>query len=303
MTDYRKMKNVFLIKRIRKTSKNRFWLFIIMFFLLLSNYVTTFIGWLYNAFGANPFSMSTEILNSWSASWFIFIIFTAFMLYIIFGFIWALMNYFIPNTHSCFDALGEYEGEILNNLYALQRDFVESGIGGTFRFNVVSGINKVTDALKNKANREEENDAEDAPQVTALRAWRVYITSNYIFYNGIYRLKLERVENVVCIYKQRTINNSFLTRWASKKRDLIIGFVNSSEWNINFKRKRTEAEKVIAFLKKEMPWILTVEDDKKIKKHWEEDKDNLIYEVLERNERYLNGEPMVDVEETDEPAQ
>ncbi|MCL2740126.1 MAG: hypothetical protein FWE47_02920, partial [Oscillospiraceae bacterium] len=60
----------------------------------------------------------------------------------------------------------------------------------------------------------------------------VVLTQNWLFYNGKFRLKLRHINDIVCAFKTKPVNNSLITRWASSKRDIVIGFIDKKQWAI-----------------------------------------------------------------------
>jgi len=102
----------------------------------------------------------------------------------------------------------------------------------------------------------------------ALKFKHVILTDHWVFYNGMFRLKLRNVEDIVCCFKTKSLDNSFLTRWATKKQDVVIGFIDKSQMALRFKKNYNRMDEFKNTLKNRLPNIVCDNDDAEIAKKW-----------------------------------
>jgi hypothetical protein len=107
------------------------------------------------------------------------------------------------------------------------------------------------------------------------------ITENWLLYNGYLKLQLRHISEVVLITQIKTQDWGPLTRWATRKQDVIIGFVDKRQWRVNFKRSYGE---ILAFketMKERLPHIVCDENDKENFALWTDRPDGILEKVGE----------------------
>ena len=102
----------------------------------------------------------------------------------------------------------------------------------------------------------------------ALRFKHIVLTENWLFYNGKLRLRLRNISDIVCAFKTKSLDNSILTRWATKKLDVVVGFIDKQQWALKFKKNYTRMDEFKNVLKEKIPNIICGDNDAEIAKLW-----------------------------------
>ncbi|MDR1101446.1 MAG: hypothetical protein LBL34_03720 [Clostridiales bacterium] len=116
------------------------------------------------------------------------------------------------------------------------------------------------------------------------------VTENWIFYNGYLILRLRNLAEIVCVFQTKTMEKTVLTRWATKKRDVIIGFADKKQWNVRFGKKRDEIEEFKKLMREKLPNIVCGDDDKETAIIWQRQPDKILEKVAENKYHRKNME-------------
>ena len=114
------------------------------------------------------------------------------------------------------------------------------------------------------------------------------LTENWLFYNGKLRLKLRNIADIVCVFKAKPLDTSIVIRWASGKRDVVVGFIDKSQWALKFKRNYALMDEFKSVLKERLPNIICDENDRETEKTWS-NKPNEIIDKYSQNVYYSSN--------------
>jgi hypothetical protein len=140
---------------------------------------------------------------------------------------------------------------------------------------VIKALMKEGGALDNLAQFEEEIAAKDALEFPNL-----ILGEHWIFYNGYYRLRLRNTSEIACVFDKKTQDASFLTRWATRKRDVVVGFTDKKSWTVKFNKNLEDLDDFKRIISEMFPTVIIEDDDissKEIARKWE----NKPEEILE----------------------
>lgn len=130
--------------------------------------------------------------------------------------------------------------------------------------------------LENMAQFEEEIGMRNTPNYGPLIP-----TENWLFYNGRLKLKLRHCSEVVCVIQIRTQDWGFLTRWATRRKDIVIGFADKKQWRVSFGRHQYNIHQFKETMKEKLPHIVCDEKDAENFKLWQERPDTILEKVGE----------------------
>lgn len=138
--------------------------------------------------------------------------------------------------------------------------------------------------LENLQQFEEEMTARNIPEYG-----HALITDHWLFYDGWLRIKLRNISEVVCVCKVRTRSKSFLTRWASRKKDVIIGFADKSQWVIKLGKEYSYVDEFIDLMEAKIPYIIINDEDASVFRTWYNNPDEIIKQFEESRYHYKNA--------------
>jgi len=119
---------------------------------------------------------------------------------------------------------------------------------------------------------------DEIEQANSKKFKHIILTDHWLFYNGKLRLKLRNIGDIVCVFKTKSLENSFITRWATRKMDVVVCFIDKRYWNLKFKKNYSRMDEFKEALCAKLPNIVTSDDDKELSHTWFNKPD----EILER---------------------
>jgi hypothetical protein len=153
---------------------------------------------------------------------------------------------------------------------------------------VIKALMQSGGALDNLEQFENEIAAKDALEFPNL-----ILGEHWIFYNGPLRLRLRNTAEIVCVFDHKSHGESILTRWASKKRDAIVGFADKKSWTLRFNKNIEDLDVFKASIAEMFPHVIVPGDDidsKTIAKKWESKPDEILEMVAEKRMRIRKQE-------------
>jgi hypothetical protein len=153
---------------------------------------------------------------------------------------------------------------------------------------VIKALMQGGGALDNLEQFENEIAAKDALEFPNL-----ILGEHWIFYNGYYRLRLRNTAEIVCVFDRKTSSTSFLTRWASKKRDIVIGFADKKSWTVRFDKNIDDIEVFKKSIGEMFPHVVIENEDMSshiIQKKWEAKPDEILELVAMNRMRMRKAE-------------